>query len=64
MKSPTIWVSFLRVPKSPERGNDEYAGFFGGDGSPCNIGIRAYFMAYGVTEPISMNAFVEGALVA
>jgi hypothetical protein len=37
MKSPTIWVSFLRVPKSPVRGNGGYAGFFAGDGSPCNI---------------------------
>jgi hypothetical protein len=28
------------------------------------ISIRAYFMAYGVINSISMSAFVEGALVA
>jgi hypothetical protein len=39
MESPTIWVSFLRVPKSPERGNGGYVGFFGGDGSSCNIDV-------------------------
>jgi hypothetical protein len=39
MESPTIWVSFLRVPKSSERGDGGYAGFLGGDGSPCNIGF-------------------------
>ena len=37
MESPAIWVSFLRVPKSLKRGDDGHAGFFGGDGSPCNI---------------------------
>ena len=41
MKSRAIWVSFLRVPKSPVRGNGGYAGFFGGDGSPCNIVFNA-----------------------
>ena len=38
MESPAIWVSFLRVLKSPKRENGGYVGFFGGDGSPCNIG--------------------------
>ena len=42
IESPTNWGRFREVPKSPKLRNVGNGGFFGGDGSPCNIGINMF----------------------